>query len=163
MFTLLSGIFGGLLRIFPEILKAWNAKQEMKHELDMQKVAYDFQVLKGKQEVDMILEKGAADYATKGLDTLKSAIEASSKPSGVKWIDGFNALMRPLITLQWVVFLYPGVIITTFIILLQQNVSVLVAMNQAFGEPEKALVAFIVDFWFVGRVLDSGRKKYGGA
>jgi len=27
-----------------------------------------------------------------------------------------------------------------------------------FGPEEKALVSFIVDFWFVGRVLEGGRR-----
>jgi hypothetical protein len=159
MWTILSGIFGGLLRIFPEIIKAWNAKQEMKHELDMQKVAYDFQVLKGNQRMDEISAQGKADWDKGGLDALKAAIEAQSKPSGVKWIDGFNALMRPLITFQWVVLLYPSIIVVTFILLIQGGTGVLPAMQLAFGPEEKALVAFIVDFWFVGRVLDAGRKR----
>jgi hypothetical protein len=162
MFTLLSGIFGGLLRLAPELIKYFNMKAEQAHELNMQKMAYDFQVLKGKQEVDMIVEKGAAEYATKGLDALKAAIDAQAKPSGIRWIDGFSALMRPLITFQWVILLYPGIIIATFVIQLQQGVAIMAALLQSFGPEEKALVAFIVDFWFVGRVLDVGRKKYGG-
>jgi len=78
----------------------------------------------------------------------------------VKWIDGFSSLMRPLITFQWVVLLYPAVIIATFVILLQEGEPVIMAMNQAFGPEEKGLVAFIVDFWFVGRSLEVGRKMY---
>jgi hypothetical protein len=161
MFTVIMGIFGGLLRLAPEVFKYFNAKAEMKHELDMQKVAYDFQVLKGKQEVDMIVEKGAADWNTGALDALKTAIEAQGKPSGIKWVDAINALVRPLITFQWVIVLYPAVIITTFYLLLKADVPVVAALNQVFGEPEKALVAFIVDFWFIGRVLDAGKKMYG--
>jgi len=171
MFTLLSGIFGGLLRIFPEILKAWNAKQEMKHELDMQKVAYDFQVLKGNQKIDEIQTQGQADYNVSALDTLREAIKGQDAPlpmTGNRFIDFMSAfanvinkLIRPIITIQWVVLLYPGVIITTFVILLQQNTPVITALNQVFGESEKALVAFIVDFWFIGRVLETGRLGFG--
>lgn len=159
MWTIISGIFGGLLRLAPEIFKMINAKAEMKHELDMQKVAYDFQVLKGNQRIDEIQEQGKADWDKGGLDALKAAIDDQGKPSGVTWIDGFNKLMRPIITLQWVVILYPGVIITNFVILIQNKVGVLPALSQVFGEPEKALVSFIVDFWFVGRVLDAGRNR----
>lgn len=160
MWVALSGIFGGLLRLAPEIFKMINAKGERKHELDMQEVAYKFQMLKGQQEKDIIFEKGAADYATGGLDALVESIKAQGRPSGVKWIDGFSSLMRPLITFQWVVLLYPAVIIATFVILLQEGEPVIMAMNQAFGPEEKGLVAFIVDFWFVGRSLEVGRKMY---
>jgi hypothetical protein len=95
------------------------------------------------------------------MDALKTSIEATMKPSGVRWIDGFNALMRPLITFQWVVLLYPGVIIATFVILVNQGLPIIDAMNKVFGPEEKAVVAFIIDFWFVGRVLDAGKRMYG--
>lgn len=163
MWTVLSGIFGGLLRLMPEVFKYFNAKEDHRHELNMQKVAYDFQVLKGKQEMEIMFEKGAAEWNAGAISALKAGIDAAAKPSGVRWIDGFNALMRPLITLQWVIILYPAVIVTTFIVLIMRGADVLIAMNTVFGEPEKALVAFIVDFYFVGRVLDAGRRKYGSA
>jgi hypothetical protein len=171
MWTVISGIFGGLLRLAPEILKYFNMKAEQAHELNMQREAYKFQELRGKQEVDIIKEKGAADYNTGALDALKTAIEGQDRPlppSGNKFIDFLiafanvtNKLIRPVITIQWVVILYPGVIIWSFILLVEQKIPIITAMAQVFGEPEKALVAFIVDFWFIGRVLDAGRKKYG--
>jgi len=163
MWTVISGIFGGLLRLAPEIFKYFNMKAEQKHELAMQEVAYKFQELKGKQEVDEIREHGAADWNTGGLDALKAAIEGQDKSSGVKWVDGLNKLIRPLITIQWVILLYPGVIIASFILLLRADVPAVNALVQVFGSEEKALVAFIVDFWFIGRVLDAGRKMYGSS
>jgi hypothetical protein len=89
---------------------------------------------------------------------LKTAIEGQDKPSGILWIDGFSKLMRPLITFQWVVLLYPGVIVATFVLLIINGVPVVDALNKVFGPEEKALVSFIVDFWFVGRVLEGGRR-----
>ena len=165
MWTILSGVFGGVLRLVPEVIKAWNRKKEMDHELNMQKLAYDFQVLKGKQKVDMIVERGAADWNTNAIDTLKASIEAQAKLSGVKWIDGFSALMRPLITFQWVVCLYPSVITASFILLYlasdRSPAAIADAVIKSFGAEEKAVVAFIIDFWFVGRALEAGRKRYG--
>lgn len=161
MWTVLSGVFGGLLRLVPEIFKMINAKGERTHELAMQKVAYDFQVLKGNQRIDEIQEQGQADWNTGALDALQAAIKDQGTPSGIKWIDGLSKLMRPLITLQWVVILYPAVIISTFVILYQQGVPVIDAMNRVFGPEEKGLVAFIADFWFIGRVLEAGRKLRG--
>ncbi len=159
MITLLSDVFGGLLRLAPELFKFLNAKEDRKHELSMQEVAYKFQELKGNQRIDEIEEQGKADWDTGGLDALKSAIEAQAKPSGIKWIDGFSSLMRPLITFQWAVCLYPAVIIASFVVMMMRGSDVIVAVNAVFGEPEKALVAFIVDFWFVGRILDGGRNR----
>lgn len=159
MWTVISGIFGGILRLMPELFRFLDARNERKHELDMQEVAYKFQELKGRQTLDELKEAGNVLWDSGGLAALKSAVEAQSKPSGVKWIDGLNALIRPIITLQWVILLYPAVIITTFVMLLQSDVTIVHAMNEAFGMEEKALVSFIVDFWFIGRVLDAGRKR----
>jgi hypothetical protein len=158
MWTILSGLFGGLLRLAPELFKFLDAKNERKHELDMQDKALEFQRLKGDQRVDEIGAQGAADWNKGAIDALKTAIEGQDKPSGIPWIDGLSKLMRPLITLQWVVLLYPGVIITTFVLLIHNNVPIIDALNKVFGPEEKALVSFIVDFWFVGRVLEGGRK-----
>ena len=157
MWTIISGVFGGVLRLAPELFKFLDAKNERKHELDMQDKALEFQKLKGDQRVEEITTQGQADWNTGALDALKAAIQDQGTPSGIKWIDGFSKLIRPLITLQWVVLLYPSVIIATFIVAIQSGVPVLDAMNKAFGPEEKALVSFVVDFWFVGRVLQ-GRK-----
>jgi hypothetical protein len=162
MWTILSGIFGGILRLAPEIFKMINAKSERAHELAMQKVAYDFQVLRGQQEKDIIYEKGAAEYNNNALEALSTAIKAQATPSGIKWIDAINSLVRPLITIQWVILLYPAVIMAGFVLATQSGIPPLEALVKSFGPEEKALVSFIVDFWFVGRVLDAGRKKYGG-
>jgi len=167
MWTIISGIFGGVLRLAPELFKYLNAKEDRKHELAMQEVAYKFQELKGNQRIDEIKEQGKADWDKGGLDALKTAIEAQAKPSGVKWIDGFSALMRPLITFQWIICLYPSVIIASFILMYlasDRSVAAIAdAIVKSFGVEEKSVVSFIIDFWFVGRVLDKGRKKYGSA
>ena len=161
MWTVLSGVFGGLLRLVPEIFKMINAKGERAHELAMQKVAYDFQVLKGNQRIDEIQEQGQADWNTGALDALQAAIKAQAKPSGVRWIDGFNSLIRPLVAFEWLVMMYPAIIITTFVVAFQSGTPVVEAMNRAFGPEEKAIVAFLIDFFFIGRVLDAGRKLRG--
>jgi hypothetical protein len=158
MWTVLSGVFGGLLRIVPELFKFLDAKNERKHELDMQDKALEFQKLKGEQRTEEIRVQGQQDFDKGAVEALKEAIKGQDTLTGVAWVDAFNKLIRPLITFQWVILLYPGVIIATFYLMLRSGVPVLTALNQAFGSEEKALVSFIVDFWFVGRVLDAARK-----
>ncbi len=157
MITILSGIFGGLLRLAPELFKFLDAKNERKHELDMQDKQLAFQTLAGQQRIGEIQEQGRAEWANGSLDALQLAIKDQGTSSGIKWVDAFSKLIRPLITLQWVVILYPAVIVTTFYLTIQGGVPVVAALNKAFGPEEKALVSFIVDFWFVGRVLERGR------
>lgn len=153
MLTLLGSLLGIISRLVPEILKFFDAKNDRKHELDMQDKAIDFQRLKGDQKIDEITTQGQIEYDVKALDALKEAITGQNAPSGIKWIDGFSKLMRPLITFQWVILLYPAVIITTFVVLITQGVPVIDAMGKVWGVDEKALVAGIINFWFLDRIL----------
>ena len=157
MITILSGIFGGVLRLVPEVLKLWTAKADRKHELDMMEKTFQLDRQRAELHLDEIKEQGRAEWATGSLDALKLAIEDQGKASGILWIDGLSKLMRPLITLQWVVFLYPLVITASFFLAIQSGISPLDALVRTFGEEEKAVCSFILDFWFVGRVLDRGR------
>jgi hypothetical protein len=158
MLTILSGIFGGLLRLAPELFKWLNAKEDHKHELALQDKAIEFQRLRGSQKLDEIHAQGDADWNIGAISALKSAIEGQDKPSGIKWIDGLSKLIRPAITIQWVMILYPGVIVASFCLAVSNGENPLVALVQCFGETERAIVAFIIDFWFIGRILDKGRK-----
>lgn len=155
--TLVGGLIGGIFRCIPEVLKFFDAKNERSHELNMQDKVIEFQRLKGDQRVDEIREAGQQDWNTGAIDTLKSAIEGQFRPSGVKWIDGLSSLIRPIITIQWVILLYPAVIVASFILAIQAGVQPLVALVEVFGEAEKALVAGILNFWFLGRCFDKVR------
>jgi len=155
--TLIGGLLGGIFRLLPEILKYLDARNERKHELAMQDKAIEFQRLKGDQRMEEISAQGQQDWNVGALETLRTALQGQDTPSGVKWIDGLSKLMRPLITIQWVVFLYPAVIVCGFIVLVQSGVSVLQALPAVFGPEEKALVAGILNFWFLGRVFDRVR------
>lgn len=152
--TLLGGLLGGIFRLIPEFLKILDAKNERKHELDMQDKALEFQKLTGTQKLEEIGARGQVDWNSGYLDALSKAIEGQDKPSGIKWIDGLSKLMRPIITLQWVVILYPAVIVSQIVLLVISGTLAPEALIKVFGPEEKALVAGILNFWFLGRVFD---------
>lgn len=152
--TLIGGLMGGIFRIIPECLKFFDAKNERAHELSMQQKAFEFQQLKGNQRLDEITAESQAGWNKGALDALKTAIKGQHVQTGVKWVDGFTSLMRPLITFQWVILLYPGVIVFTFVMSVHGGTPILEALQKIFGPEEKALVAGILNFWFLGRVFD---------
>jgi len=152
--TILGGLLGGIFRVIPEVMKFLDAKNERKHELDMQDKAYKFEELKGSQKIDEITVQGQQEWNASAIDALKTAIQRQDTPSGVKWIDGFSKLMRPLITFQWVIVLYPAVIVATFYLSIQSGNSAPQALQNCFGPAEKAIVSGILNFWFLGRVFD---------
>jgi hypothetical protein len=152
--TLLGGLLGGIFRVVPEVMKFFDAKNERKHELDMQDKAFEFQKLSGTQKLEEIGAQGQQDWNKGTLDALAEAIKGQEVPSGIKWIDGFSKLMRPLITFQWIIILYPAVIIAAFFLAIQAGTNPLKALLDCFGPSEKALVSGILNFWFLGRVFD---------
>jgi len=155
--TIIGMITGGIFRLIPEFLKWLDRKEDRKHEIAMQDKALEFQRVTGAQRMDEIVATGQQAWNTGALDVLQKSIEGQSRRSGVRWIDGFSSLMRPLITFQWVVLLYPATIVTSFFLLLDSGISVPDALFRVFGPDEKALVAGIMNFWFLGRVFDRVR------
>jgi len=152
--TIFGGLVGGAFRLAPEVLKWLDRKGERKHELAMQDKQLEFQRLTGAQKI----EEAQIQYDTTALDTLKEAIKGQETPSGIKWVDALSKLMRPLITFQWVIVLYPLVILSGFLLAVEAGVPPLEALQGVFGEPEKALVGAITNFWFLDRILARARS-----
>lgn len=152
--TLLGGLMGGIFRIIPEVLKWMDRKDERKHELSLQDKQLEFQRLKGDQVMAEIGAESQSQWNVGTLDALKSAIAGQDALTGVKWVDGFSHLMRPLITFQWVIVLYPAVIVASYFMATAAGTPPLKALVECFGPAEKALVSGILNFWFLGRVFD---------
>jgi hypothetical protein len=146
---LLSLLGGGLLRLVPEFIKFWDRKDERKHELLMQDKAIEFAKIQGQMKV--------AEYNAQAevaqFDAMKVALEAQGKKTGVKWVDALNALIRPIIAIQWVIVLWPAAIVAAFILSVQAGVPALEALLKTFGPDERAVAAGIVGFFFVNRAL----------
>lgn len=151
--TLLGGFLGGLFRCIPEVLKFFDAKNERKHELDMQDKALEFQRLKGDQRVEEITAEGQQDWNTGALDTLKAAIEAQGRPTGIPWIDAISSTVRPVIT-YWFMALYCSAKTAVFIAAVQGGASWPDAVKLSWTENDMAIWAGIINFWFLGRVFD---------
>lgn len=159
--TLVGSIIGLFTRALPEIFKYLDKRNERKHELAMVQEQVKLINAQGAVKVQEIQAKGDADYDVAAVEALKVAIQEQGKPTGFTWVDTINSLIRPIITIQWVILLYPGVIIATFILLLMipetlTPMDVLNALNTSFGEAEKGICAGIINFYFLHRVL---RKK----
>jgi hypothetical protein len=152
--TLIGSLLGGIFRCVPEFLKWLDRKDERKHELSMQDKAIEFQKIKGDQKIEEITTQGQQEWNTGALDALKTAIQGQETLSGIKWIDGWSKLIRPAMATQWVLILYPAVILAGFFLAIQSGVPALDALVKVFGPDEKALVGAIVNFWLLSRVFD---------
>lgn len=153
LITLLGGGLGGLLRLAPEIFKFFTAKGDRAHELAMFDKQNEADRLRSQLRIEETRAAGQVVLDAAGLEALKAGIEAQGKMTGNPWIDGINQLVRPIITFQWVIFLYPAVIVATYILMLQAGDGALNALLKVFGAEEKAMVSGIVNFWFLDRVI----------
>lgn len=146
---ILSLLFGGALRLAPEFLKIWDRKDERRHELAMQDKSIEFAKIQGEQKV--------AEYNAQAevaqFDAMKVALEAQGKQTGIKVIDAINAMIRPLIAVQWVIVLWPAALVSSFVLAVQGGVPPLDALVKVFGAEERAVASGIVGFFFVNRAL----------
>ncbi len=156
--TLLGTLFGGLFRMAPEVLKWLDRKDERAHELSMFDKQLEADKLKGDQALAQINAQADASIGAAEIQAIIEATKAQGVQTGIKWVDAFNAIIRPLLALQWLIVLWPAVIIAGFALAVQTGADPLVALKAAFGVDEKAMAASVASFWLVDRSL---RKMSG--
>lgn len=147
--ALLGPLFGGLFRLAPEVIKFFDRKDERKHELALTQQQIELAKIQGNFKMQEIA--GQTDIAH--INALMEVAKAQAQPTGIKWVDAWNALMRPIITTQWVVILYPAVMIATYVLAVDSGVPALQALVKVFGTEEKAICGGILTFWFLDRMV----------
>lgn len=153
MLELLGMLFGGVFRLLPEVLKWMDRKDERKHELSMLDRQMEADKLRAQMEIDKINAQADVIIGQKEIEAIIEATKAQGARTGVRWVDGINALMRPIITFWWVIVLYTGAMAVQFYGLMHHDYSAPTALLMVFGQAEKAIAASIISFWFVDRSL----------
>jgi hypothetical protein len=156
--ALIGTLFGGLFRLAPEILKWLDKKDERRHELSMMEYQLKADELRGQIAIDTINAQVEGQIGIAEVDAIIEATKAQATKTGVRWVDGLNSLMRPLITFWWVIVLYSTSMGVQYYLLLQNEFSAGTSFLMVFGADEKAIAASIISFWFVDRSL---RKRFG--
>lgn len=157
--TLVGTLFGGLFRMAPEVLKWVDRKDERKHELSMFDKQLEADRLKGDMALSQINAQATATIGAAEIQAIIEATKAQSVQTGIRWVDGINSLMRPLITFWWVVVLYTAALVAQYLFLIDSGETTVQAVIALWGVEEKALVASIVSFWFVDRSLRKGLAR----
>ena len=154
--SLLGGVFGGLLRLAPEILKIWDRKSERQHEQKMLQLEHDF----AKSQAEVNLKIAGQQTIIKELDTIGEAFreQAVSSAQSGKIIAAINALVRPTIT-----YLF---ILAYFLVKLAQY-SLAIDTGGLWQEQvilslwtkeDVTILFMIISFWFVGRVYERNQR-----
>ena len=154
MEALLGGVFGGLLRLAPEALKFFDAKNERKHELAM--LEAEGRIAKEKAEAAM--RETEARMTIAELDAIGEALKEQgfTAQAAGKVVAGISALVRPFVTYLFVIA-YATVKIAAFILALDQGGEWKAVLTSMWGEDDMAVLNMILSFWFVGRVYERTR------
>lgn len=153
--TLLSGVFGGLLRLAPEAMKIFDRKSEREHELRMLTQEHEF----AKTQAEVALRRGDQQVSVKEFEAIEAATTEQSKTAiAAGWlIAAINALVRPMTT-----YLFLGCYFLVKFALYSMArdagtdwQTVVVAL---WTKDDIAILFMIISFWFVGRVYERNSK-----
>lgn len=160
LLTLLSAIFGGLLRLAPEVLKFLDRKEDRTHELAMQDKQLLFLQQQGQMKVEEVQTQSYADQAIEQLKTiaLLNQNQADMAVAGGKFAAAVNSLMRPAITMF--VFTLWGVHTLAVMVYAYQATGDLVdTLVNSWTVDDAALLSMIASFYFVGRTIDKQQVR----
>lgn len=152
--TLLGTLFGGLFRLAPEVMKAVDRKNERAHELSMFDKQLDAERLRNEQKLKQTTADGEISMGLEEIKALVEGVKVQGQLTGIKFVDAINSLMRPIITFWWVIVLQTAVMIATFAAaLLANGGDPITALLSTWGPAERGVVASIISFWFLDRVI----------
>ena len=152
MLTLLGSLLGFISSTFPDLLKFWQDKQDRKHEL---------QILDRQMEQMRLGHTQRLDEIAINADVSQSLAlyKHDSQPSGVTWVDGLRASVRPVITYGFFI-LFAWVKLSAVVLLMNQGeLSINEALIQIWDAETQALFAGILSFWFGSRSLAKRRSQ----
>ena len=153
--TLLGGVFGGILRLAPEVFKLFDRVNERKHELALLQAEMEFAKIRG----EIAMRQTEAMMTMAEMDAIGKAFQEQSQTAQAagKWVAAVSALVRPLITYAFI-GAYFAVKLAAFLLALDQNGNWKEVILQLWGQDDVTIMFMIISFWFVGRVYERFNK-----
>lgn len=152
MLSLVGGGIGGIMRIVPEVMKIMQAKNERKHELEMTRLQIEIDAKRAAGELDAIRAQGENADAVGQQAVLLEAIKAQGRPTGVRWIDGISATVRPFLTYWWMA-LFSAYKVCTMYYAWESKENLKEFSLSIWSQGDATVLSMIVSFWFVDRVF----------
>ena len=152
MLTLLGSLLGFISSAFPDLLRLWQDHQDRKHELAILDRQMEQMRLGHTQRLEEIAVE--ADIAES-----KALYRHDSRPSGVKWVDGLRASVRPVITYAFFLLFTTVKTSALYVLITDQGLTVVQALPRIWDPETQALFAAVMSFWFGQRALAKARRK----
>lgn len=153
--TLMGGVFGGVLRLAPEVFKIFDKKNERSHELRMLEAEMEFAKVRGEiamRQADVQLQSAELDAMTAAIKEQSATAQAAGK-----FVAAISALVRPTVTYLFL-GLYAAVKIAAYLIAIEQGGNWKEVLTTMWGADDLAVFNMILSFWFVGRVYERAGK-----
>jgi ABC-type multidrug transport system fused ATPase/permease subunit len=152
--TLLGGLFGGILRLAPEVFKLFDKKNERAHELRMLESEMEFAKVRG----EIAMRQADVQLQTAELDAMTQAFkEQSETAKNAGWfVSAISAMVRPTVTYLFLA-LYAAVKVAAYLIAIEQGGNWKDVLTSMWGSDDLAVFNMIISFWFVGRVYERSR------
>jgi ABC-type multidrug transport system fused ATPase/permease subunit len=152
--SLLGGVFGGVLRLAPELFKLFDKKSERAHELRMVEAEMEFAKVRG----EIAMRQADVQLQTAELDAMTQAFkEQSATAKNAGWfVSAISALVRPTVTYLFLA-LYAAVKVAAYLIAIEQGGNWKDVLTSMWGSDDLAVFNMIISFWFVGRVYERSR------
>lgn len=152
--TLLGGVFGGVLRLAPEVFKIFDKKNERAHELRLLEAEMEFAKVRG----EIAMRQTEAQMTMAEMDTMAEAFKEQSRTAQAagKFVAGISALVRPTVTYLFLA-LYAAVKVAAYLIAIEQGGNWKEVLTTMWGQDDLAVFNMIISFWFVGRVYERSR------
>ena len=157
--TLLSAIFGGALRLAPEILKFLGQNAQNAHELAMQDKQLQFLQVQGQLKTAEISAQGAINLQQAQIAAIQALnqSQASEAMAGGWFIAAINALVRPMVTF-YIFGLWGAYTVASMLYAYQLSGNALQAVMGTWTADDAQMLSMIAAFYFVGRTWDKDSK-----
>ena len=154
--TLLGGVFGGLLRLAPEVFKIFDKKNERAHELAMLNAEMEFARMKG----EIVMRQTEAAISVEEMGAIGKAFQEQSKTAQAagKFVAAISALVRPTVTYAFVTA-YFAVKLATYLMALEQGGEWKEVILRLWTDDDVTILFSILSFWFVSRTIDRNSSK----
>lgn len=101
--ALISSIIGLVSGILPDVFKEFTASRQAQREADFLRLQNELAIARAKSDAEEKLreshEASLIADANAFKETLSELIKVQSAPTNIPWIDGLNAVIRPVVTL----------------------------------------------------------------
>ena len=149
-------IFGGLLRLAPEMLKLFTARDDRAHEITMTQIQLEIDRARSEQALDLVHANAAVAAQTADMGALVSALQDQFKPTGIPWADALSATVRPVLTYWWCLVLYTAYKAVTILAALHVGADLAALASMLATEFDRQVIGSVFSFWFVDRALRKG-------